>query len=112
MSDKNWSPWPDPGKSLYFTWRMATFVSASPMYSPWNQPRKTLTDLRWFVMARLPLPHFSFVTKWLHGTVGYQPINLLDPAFFWRERPDVQKRIQGGENFVEWSVRFGLGTIS
>jgi hypothetical protein len=112
MSDINFSPFPDHGKWFYFTWRKATSVRARPDYARDNK-KLTLSDLKSFSFRDGKYPFFSWDFGFWHGYIGWKPINVReDPAFYWREHPEIQKRMEDPNIlFVQLSVRQGFGDI-
>lgn len=111
MSDRNSSPWPDPGRSVYFAWRKAVWALARPWYG-YNNVRHELADIEWLSPLIFWYPFLSVRNRWFHFYIGWKPITLDDPAFYWRDLLPVNTWRIKGRQFVQLSARWGLGTIS
>lgn len=101
----NRSPWPDEGKVVQGAFRKGVWVLARPWYGNFQ-----LTQLRRLFPVVFWFPFLTFKTKWVHCYIGWKPIFLEDPAFYWREL-DVVKAHEG-KQFVQLSARIGYGEIS
>lgn len=105
--DYNFSPWPE--KYFWFTWRKVRWVyGAEPWYGDY-----TLRDLQ--VAPRFkdwPLPFLSVVTKWFHFYVGWKPITLQDPKFYWRSLLHWKPAHNSTMTYAQLSIRWGKGKIS
>lgn len=99
--DAGFSPWPAPNRRIEFRLRRATWISARPMYG-----RYPLTALRRFLMLRFIWPFFTFSGANFHFYLGWKPISLNDPGFYWRAFAT-----EAVPPFVEASARFGWGEI-
>lgn len=103
----NYSPWPDEGKTMQFTWRKAVWTLARPWYGA-NNVIYTLRDLTRLFPITFWFPFFTFRNKWLHIYFGWKPIAPhLDPAFYWRELAMID--MSGNTLYVQLSVRWGYG---
>lgn len=100
--DSDFSPWPAAGRSFYFTWRNVVWVRANPWYGEYSERPSNLK------VRRLPLPFLSINTRWFHLYLGWKPITVEDPKFYWAKWVDYKP----GELFVQMSSRWGGGSIS
>jgi hypothetical protein len=109
--DADYSPWPESGKRFGFAWRKATWALARPWYD-FAGNGIPLSALRWFSPITARFPFFTLNIKWqgygVHAYIGWKPITMTDPRFYWREL-DVVKGNKG--LFVQLSARWGLGKI-
>lgn len=107
MSDADFSPFPPPGRPLWFTWRFAVAVRARPNYGP-----HPLTELRHLTIRRGWWPFLSWNFAGFHGYIGWKPITLHDPAYYWRVLAGVEEYRKRDCLFVQLSARLGLGEVS
>lgn len=107
----NYSPWPDEGKRVRFEWRRATWALARPWYEMGGVQHE-LRELTWLSPLTFWFPFLSVRTRWVHFYLGWKPITLEDPGFYWGEL-DWARELRGqGRPFVQLGARFGFGGIS
>ena len=107
----NYSPWPDEGKRWRFEWRKAVWALARPWYGA-NNVIYTLPELTWFSPIAFWFPFVAYRSSKIHFYLGWKPITLDDPAFYWRALFVVDEWRKQDKLFVQLSVRFGFGGIS
>ena len=110
--ETNYSPWPAEGKRTRFEFRRATWALARPWYNANGAKRTTLEDLVRIWPVTFWFPFFSVRTAYVHFYVGWKPINLSDPAFYWRDLGHIQRLVTAGRLFVQGGGRMGVGKIS
>lgn len=105
--DTTLSPWPAPGRFIELRLRRAVWCSVRPWYGSFE-----LYDIYRVFMLRCLFPFFTVNTKWFHLYIGWKPITLDDPKFYWRLLDVAEKGKKDGVLFVQLSARWGLGAIS
>jgi hypothetical protein len=103
----NLSPWPDEGRTVQFMFRKATWVYAWPIYNE-NNVIHTLADLKRLLVAPFWFPFLTVNNRFFHFYIGWKPLNMEDPGFFWRDLNCIKKNIL----HVQLSARWGFGDIS
>ena len=88
--DQQAHPWPAPGRWLDFRWRRAVWTLIRPWYG-----------------YNIKVGGYG-----IHGYIGWKPITLDDPAFWWRDLDIVKQWRAEGRQFVQLSWRGGIGAIS
>lgn len=107
--DKQAHPWPSEGSRINFRFRRGVWAECAPMYNKKDEYWK-LTDLIRVILMR---GYYPFLTWYLgtlfgrevKGYIGWKPITMLDPAFFWQELAFVQKMKAEDALFLQLSVR-------
>lgn len=100
-ADKLAHPWPID-KAVDFRFRRGVWALARPWYGI-----MPLTALYWISPIRFWFPFFTLKTKYFHWYVGWKPIPLGDPKFYWRDLDVVQQWIKEDRLFVQLSWRWG-----
>jgi hypothetical protein len=109
--EQNYSPWPADGHRVRFQCRRATWALARPWYGA-NNVRHELKELRWLSPITFWFPFVSVRTRFIHFYIGWKPITLDDPAFYWRDLDWARELRAIGRQFVQLSARGGFGAIS
>lgn len=107
----NYSPWPDEGEHWRFEWRWATWMLCRPWYGA-NNIKYELSEIRWLSPLSFWFPFLSYRSAKFHAYLGWKPITLEDPAFYWRDLDLARELISKDRLFVQLSARWGVGEIS
>jgi hypothetical protein len=104
----SFSPWPEPDRWFAFALRRAVWVSANPFYGEQytvgpNCPEQFKVRRGWF-------PFITVNTRLFHFYIGWKPITLADPKFYWRDL--VVNDWLNHELFVQLSARWGAGALA
>lgn len=112
--DKLAHPWPI-NSWVDFRFRKCVWMLVRPWYG-YNNKFIPITAVRWMTPIRFWFPFFTYNIKILgygfHGYIGWKPLTLDDPGFYWRDLESVIKWRQEGRLFVQLSWRGGIGQIS
>lgn len=104
------TPWPQTGR-FEFRWRRAVWALARPWYGAKNV-RYALSDLARIWPISFWFPFVTYRGPWVHWYIGWKPISLDDPAFYWRELATISALHKAGAQFVQASARWGVGEVS
>lgn len=114
-ADQQAHPWPPAGRWFDLRWRRATWTLVRPWYGYNNRfiPISAVQRM-WPITARLPFLTWNIKIggRGIHGYMGWKPITLEDPAFYWRELDIIKQWSSEGRLFVQLSIRGGIGAIS
>ena len=108
-------PWPPEGRWLNFRWRRATWTLIRPWYG-YNKAVVPITAVERMTPIHSWFPFLTWNIKWrgkgIHGYCGWKPIRLDDPGFWWRDLDIVKQWRAEGRQFVQLSIRGGIGRKS
>lgn len=101
------SPWPSKGW-FEIRLRKAAWVLVEPIYNE-NGAQHSLDELTTLFFLTGWFPFVTFFCPWFHFYIGFKPISMEDPAFFWRDMKFAKALRDEGTQFVQLSARWGLG---
>ena len=113
--DRRAHPWPADGRWFDLRWRRAVWTLIRPWYG-YSNKFIPVTAVERMTPVVGWLPFFTYNIKiggyGIHGYIGWKPITLDDPAFWWRDLDIVKRWRAEGLLFVQLSWRGGIGAIS
>lgn len=110
-TDARAHPWPEDGRWVELRWRKAVWPLIRPWYG-YNNKLIPITAVERMTPITFWLPFFTLKTKYFHWYLGFKPITLDDPGFYWRNLDIVKKWRDEERQFVQLSWRWGIGNIS
>ena len=110
-TDRRAHPWPPEGDAVELRLRRAVWAAPRPVYEA-KGAQYELADLVRLTIWRGWFPFLTVRTRLVHFYIGWRPVTMDDPAFYWRDLRAVDALRRAGALFVQFGIRWGVGAIS